>query len=100
MSYNVPNVKFNDADHSSWPRAADEHEVTRRLWAPPWRLATAIVDTAAIYGNEAGVGRAIANSGVLRDIFLTTVVELDQGYESAFRSKCLRRPWRNGHRLR
>ena len=44
------------------------------------------IDTAAIYGNEAGVGRAIANSDVAReDIFLTTKLwNSDQGYESAF----------------
>ena len=44
------------------------------------------IDTAAIYGNEAGVGRAIANSNVAReDIFLTTKLwNSDQGYESAF----------------
>ena len=44
------------------------------------------IDTAASYGNEAGVGRAIANSGVAReDIFLTTKLwNSDQGYESAF----------------
>jgi 2,5-diketo-D-gluconate reductase A len=42
------------------------------------------VDTAAIYGNEAGTGRAIANSGVARDdVFITTKLwNADQGYES------------------
>ncbi|MEV3976905.1 aldo/keto reductase, partial [Streptomyces sp. NPDC050698] len=31
------------------------------------------IDTAAIYGNEAGVGRAIASSGVPRsELFVTT----------------------------
>ncbi|CAN7162134.1 aldo/keto reductase [Phyllobacterium sp. LjRoot231] len=36
------------------------------------------VDTAQIYGNEAEVGKAIANSGVARgDIFLTTKVWVD-----------------------
>ena len=40
------------------------------------------IDTAAIYGNEAGVGRAIKQSGVPRaDIFVTTKVwNRDQGY--------------------
>ena len=33
------------------------------------------IDTAAIYGNEAGVGRAIATSGLARDeLFLTSKV--------------------------
>ncbi len=42
------------------------------------------VDTAALYGNEAGVGRAVRDSGVARDeIFLTTKVwNSDQGYDA------------------
>ena len=42
------------------------------------------IDTASIYGNETGVGRALKNSGVPReDIFLTTKIwNTDQGYES------------------
>jgi len=44
------------------------------------------IDTAAIYGNEEGVGRAIAESGVSRDdLFITTKLWNDrQGTESAF----------------
>lgn len=45
------------------------------------------IDTAAMYGNEAGVGRAIANSGLPRDdIFITTKVwneRIRQGETSA-----------------
>lgn len=43
------------------------------------------IDTAAVYGNEEGVGRAIAESGIPRDqIFLTTKLwNEDQGYDSA-----------------
>jgi methylglyoxal/glyoxal reductase len=42
------------------------------------------VDTAALYGNEADVGRAIAESGLPRDdVFVATKVwNDDQGYES------------------
>jgi 2,5-diketo-D-gluconate reductase A len=42
------------------------------------------IDTAAIYGNERGVGRAIAASGIPRDeLFITTKLwNNDQGYES------------------
>ncbi|TCO15399.1 diketogulonate reductase-like aldo/keto reductase [Kribbella steppae] len=42
------------------------------------------VDTAAIYGNEAGVGRAIAASGLPRDdLFITTKLwNSDQGYDT------------------
>jgi len=42
------------------------------------------IDTAAIYGNEAGVGRGIAKSGVNReDIFVTTKIwNANQGYDT------------------
>jgi 2,5-diketo-D-gluconate reductase A len=44
------------------------------------------IDTAAIYGNEVGVGRAIAESGIPRDeLFITTKLwNSDQGTQSAF----------------
>ncbi|MGI5412517.1 aldo/keto reductase [Streptomyces chartreusis] len=46
------------------------------------------IDTAAIYGNEAGTGRAIAASGVPREnIFVTTKLwNGDQGYDSTLRA--------------
>ncbi|MEU8893608.1 aldo/keto reductase [Streptomyces sp. NPDC048442] len=42
------------------------------------------IDTAAVYGNERGVGRAIAASGIPRDeLFLTTKLwNADQGYDA------------------
>ncbi|MGW6199799.1 aldo/keto reductase [Kribbella sp. NPDC055110] len=42
------------------------------------------IDTAAIYGNESGVGRAIAASGIPRDdLFITTKLwNSEQGYDS------------------
>ncbi|MDX2847015.1 aldo/keto reductase [Streptomyces sp. PA03-3a] len=42
------------------------------------------IDTAAIYGNEAGVGQALAASGIARDeLFVTTKLwNGDQGYDS------------------
>lgn len=44
-----------------------------------------LIDTAAAYGNEAGVGRAIAASGVPRaEIFLTTKLATpDQGFQAS-----------------
>ncbi|MFT2815487.1 aldo/keto reductase [Leifsonia sp. A12D58] len=41
------------------------------------------IDTATIYGNEAGTGRALATSGISRDeLFITTKLwNSDQGYE-------------------
>jgi 2,5-diketo-D-gluconate reductase A len=46
------------------------------------------IDTASLYGNEAGVGRALAASGLARtDLFVTTKVwNDDQGYESTLRA--------------
>ncbi len=46
------------------------------------------IDTAAIYGNEAEVGKAIAESGVARDeLFVTTKVwNDDQGYETTLQA--------------
>jgi diketogulonate reductase-like aldo/keto reductase len=45
-----------------------------------------LIDTAAVYGNEKGVGRAIADSGVPRgELSITTKVwNADQGYEQTF----------------
>ncbi|WP_080875434.1 aldo/keto reductase [Oceanobacillus timonensis] len=46
------------------------------------------LDTAKVYGNEEGVGQAIANSGVPREeIFLTTKVwNADHGYEETLKA--------------
>ncbi len=46
------------------------------------------IDTAAVYGNEEGTGRAIARSGVPReDLFVTTKLwNSDQGYDSTLRA--------------
>ena len=46
------------------------------------------IDTAAIYGNEEGVGRALAGSGIARDeLFITSKVwNSEQGYDSTLRA--------------
>ncbi|MBD0420290.1 aldo/keto reductase [Streptomyces sp. TRM S81-3] len=46
------------------------------------------IDTAAIYGNEAGVGKALATSGIAReDLFITTKLwNADQGYDATLRA--------------
>ncbi|MDX3260128.1 aldo/keto reductase [Streptomyces sp. MI02-2A] len=46
------------------------------------------IDTAAIYGNEEGVGRAVAASGIPRkDLFVTTKLwNADHGYDPAMRA--------------
>jgi len=47
-----------------------------------------LIDTAALYGNEEGVGRAVKASGLAREeIFVTTKVwNSDQGYDSTLRA--------------
>ncbi|MCE4027842.1 aldo/keto reductase [Microbacterium sp. Au-Mic1] len=46
------------------------------------------IDTAAIYGNERGVGRAIAESGIARDeLFITSKAwNAEQGYDATLRA--------------
>ncbi|MEU9216850.1 aldo/keto reductase [Streptomyces sp. NPDC048376] len=46
------------------------------------------IDTAAIYGNEGGVGKALATSGIAReDLFITTKLwNADQGYDATLRA--------------
>ncbi|MGV9564483.1 aldo/keto reductase [Streptomyces sp. NPDC003480] len=46
------------------------------------------IDTAAIYGNEEGVGKAVAASGIPRqDLFITTKLwNSDHGYDSTLRA--------------
>ncbi|MBU7314479.1 aldo/keto reductase [Paenibacillus oleatilyticus] len=46
------------------------------------------IDTAAVYGNEAGVGQAVQASNIPRDqLFITTKVwNADQGYDSTLRA--------------
>jgi len=47
-----------------------------------------LIDTATLYGNEEGVGRAIRDSGIPRDeLFVTTKVwNTDQGYDETLRA--------------
>ncbi|WP_307821919.1 aldo/keto reductase [Streptomyces coffeae] len=46
------------------------------------------IDTAAVYGNEEGTGKALAASGIARDeLFVTTKLwNSDQGYDAALRA--------------
>lgn len=47
-----------------------------------------LIDTAKVYGNELGVGKALVNSNVARsDLFITTKVwNADQGYENTLKA--------------
>lgn len=56
-----------------------------RAVAAALEIGVRLIDTAAAYGNEAGVGRAIAASGVPRaEIFVTTkLATADQGFQAS-----------------
>lgn len=58
---------------------------TERIVSDALEVGYRHIDTAAIYGNEEGVGRAIASSGIARDeLFVTTKLwNADQGSDSA-----------------
>lgn len=86
-----PHVTFNDG--RSIP------QIGLGVWQTPDQDAAHVVrtaieagyrhiDTAAVYGNEQGVGKGIAGSGVARgDIFLTTKVwNEDQGFDSTLKA--------------
>jgi 2,5-diketo-D-gluconate reductase A len=64
-------------------RVGDEE--IRRTVAQALDIGYALIDTAAKYENEVGVGRGIADAGVPReDVFVTTKLRgSDQGFESA-----------------
>ncbi len=82
-----PNLTFNDGrtipqlGYGVWQvDDATAEDVVGRAFKAGYRH----IDTAKIYGNEAGVGRAIASSGLDHDeLFITTKLwNADQGYES------------------
>lgn len=67
-----------------WQVADDEAE---RAVSTALQAGYRSIDTAAIYGNEEGTGRAIASAGLPREeLFVTTKLwNADQGYDSALR---------------
>ncbi|MCV9909029.1 aldo/keto reductase [Brucella sp. HL-2] len=87
----VPAVKLNDGNHipqlgyGVWQVGNDEAvaAVSEAL-----KVGYRHIDTAAIYGNEEGTGKAITDSGIARnDIYLTTKLwNNDQGYESTLKA--------------
>lgn len=87
----VPTYTLNDGDtipvigFGTWPLNDDEAEQAVRSAID---LGYRLVDSATNYGNETGVGRAIAKAGIPReDLFVTTKLPgRDQGYDPAIRS--------------
>ena len=91
MSSKVPPIILNNGvempqlGFGVWQVPDDEAE---RAVATALEAGYRSIDTAAIYGNEEGTGRAIAAAGVPReDIFVTTKLwNGDQGYDSTLRA--------------
>ena len=87
MTQTVPELTFHDGNtidqlgYGVWqvPDAEAEIVVGKAIDAGYRHI-----DTAKIYGNEEGVGRAIASAGIPREeLFITTKVwNADQGYEN------------------
>lgn len=65
-----------------------EERITPDVVAAAFEAGYRHIDTAAAYGNEAGVGRAVAAAGLPRDeVFITTKLQNpDQGYDSTLRA--------------
>jgi 2,5-diketo-D-gluconate reductase A len=86
-SQTVPTITLND-EHSipvvGLGVAELSEQETERAVAAALEAGYRLVDTAAAYGNEAAVGRAIATSGIPREeLFVTTkVATSDQGYST------------------
>lgn len=87
----VPRVRLNDG--TTIPQLGlgvykvDDDEAERTV-ATALEIGYRHLDTAAFYGNEAGVGRALRASGLERDdVYVTTKVWNDQqGFESTLRA--------------
>lgn len=84
----VPTIALNDG--STIPQLGFgvfrvDPDETERIVSDALEVGYRHLDTAAVYGNEIGVGRAIAASGIPRDeLFVTTKLwNSDQGTQSA-----------------
>ncbi|MGV9250081.1 aldo/keto reductase [Streptomyces sp. NPDC003697] len=91
MSSKVPPIILNNGvempqlGFGVWQVPDDEAE---RAVATALEAGYRSIDTAAIYGNEEGTGKAVAASGVPREeLFVTTKLwNRDQGYDSTLRA--------------
>ena len=84
----VPTIQLNDGHHIpqlGFGVFRVDPDETERIVSDALEVGYRHIDTAAIYGNEVGVGRAIAASGIDRDeLFITTKLwNSDQGTQSA-----------------
>ena len=84
----VPSIALND--ENTMPVlglgvAELSDEETERAVSAALEIGYRLIDTAAVYGNEEAVGRALAASGIPRaELFITTkVANADQGFNTA-----------------
>ncbi|TFC93662.1 MULTISPECIES: aldo/keto reductase [Cryobacterium] len=89
MTISVPTLTLNDGHtipQLGFGVFKVEPEETTRIVSDALETGYRHIDTAAIYGNEAGVGAALGASGIARpDLFVTTKLWNDrQGTASAF----------------
>jgi diketogulonate reductase-like aldo/keto reductase len=90
--HEVPIVKLNTGDSmpaigfGTW-QIEDQDKAAKSV-KTAIEVGYRLIDTAKIYGNEQGVGKGIAESGVARkEFFITTKLwNSDQGYESALKA--------------
>lgn len=66
----------------------EEGQVVENAVRSALKIGYRSIDTAAIYGNEQGVGKAVAESGISREeLFITTKVwNEDQGYDKTLKA--------------
>ncbi len=83
----VPSIALND--ENTMPAlglgvAELSDDETERAVSAALEIGYRLIDTAAVYGNEAAVGRAVAASGIPRaELFVTTkVANADQGFQT------------------
>lgn len=83
----VPNITLNDGNtipQLGFGVFQMDPDKTEELVAEALRVGYRHIDTAAIYGNEEGVGRAIAKSGIPREeLFVTTKLWNDRQTDAA-----------------
>src|ERR1700693_2782673 len=84
----IPSITLND--ENTIPAlglgvAELSDDETERAVSAALEIGYRLIDTAAVYGNEAAVGRAIAASGIPRaELFVTTkLANADQGFTAA-----------------
>src|ERR1700742_3839132 len=84
----IPSITFNDENTMPVLGLGVAHlsdDETERSVSAALEIGCRLIDTAAAYGNEAAVGRAIAASGIPRaELFVTTkLANADHGFNVA-----------------